>query len=1132
LSLNLKNNNFNQITAIFVIVALMGVSLFSMYQSTMWVSASSNENEHFDTFDTLSWDGTGSQENERYGWNMTYMKDLNGDQYVDLIIGAPWFNDGASHDIGAIYIFYGKAEHTFNNLNPSAANVVITGDVDGDNFGWDVADAGDTNNDGINDLIVGAPGANNNIGRGYLFNGGTLNDGTTTATQAASRILIGQKLGLGEDAEYGSSVSGIGDLNKDGYDEVLVGAPGADKVVITYGYKNKVTLFPDLWDDDITSKGIIRFDKGVNNGAGDLNTWGLDGNDDGWDWIDSFQDNDQLYGHSTPAPYDHAFNYAPWEKDGVEADGLTWGNRSSLEVAIGRSHTQLNPYGSDSQNLDPTASAAWGIEFKISQSMFDYISSNSTIELSFHYGALDSNIIYNNSNISRRHITGICSRIWNSTGVEYLGNEVVGDKTYVFYKQDNWNVPPWGPIYGNFNSDITQYIDQPGSYYWDFGGYFSRGWTYRNDDGMMAFFDNITMKITNERNVIIEGAQASGFGSDIAEVGDITGDGYPDAVIGAPNYQEGYVMLLEGKKRFNNLEQSTMATTVLTGKALGDNFGYSVACAGDVDNDGLSDVVIGAPGGNYAYLYYGSTLTKPQLVPDLSEKNVEKNTPMIEFDSGLKSSGNTPGISAPDDGWDVWNGVYGYQSGGTPGSSVKYNHADGIDSAQVAIDDRIMIAIGGTYGGGSSVGAKPDSGAYGVKFSVSQEMINAIEAGGEAILSFDWEFDNKGLDQDDTIWIKTYIRSETDNYDMGWNLDEYAFDNANKDDSNEVYWAEAPASKKSTFIQSCSEIFSEAGSYYFDVGAKVRNYWWESPTWEDGLFYFDNIYLRINPVPDVVFKGPEDSGFGHSLGYSDKMDIDDKGDIIIGAPNFDSHNGNDSGAVFGFLMGTNNKRVKDTDMADFAAYGENQGDHFGWCILGTESLDDDEFTEIITSAINYDSTSPNVGKIYLLSITMGPRLRLLHPQSGDYIFGEVVVNATVSDPDRNIDNTMGVYFYYSTDFIDWEVIGFDLTESELDKSYECTWDTTDLPDGSNYYIKGWVQDLDKNNAENYSEAFTVDNQHAPEIKLQSPMILSLIILEAELIQLQVSSSFYLRIRLCGNNWESNIPVKMMFIRYH
>ena len=1075
-------------SAIFLTMILILVNFYVVNFGTLSGTPREPRVQPYLSFKQFNWGGIGERAEDKYGWNFTYIENLNGDAFPDLVIGTPWYGSPSFDDRGAIFIFYGSASSAFNNLNYSQADVTILGDDAGHKFGWDVANAHDMNNDGFDDIIVGAPGVLSNHGRAYIFYGGTLPTGTSTASNVANRILNGPTAG----GYYGAAVAGVGDFNGDEYDDILVGAPAADQVIITYGYKNKVNIYPDLWDDNLSSPGLVDFSNGVNNYLNatypDNNSWGLEGDDDGWDWIDSYHDPTRLYGQDASATIDDATIYAPWEPDGPDADGLTWGNRTALEIMIGRNHTAYNPYAFDASNWDPAASAAWGIEFKITPEDYSYLSTNSSITIGFDYGVMDANKIYNINNLSRYYNAfAIRSRLWNSSVSEYLGDVIVSSEKYIFYRGDPYNSPPWGPIYDNFEWDITKYISGAGSYYWDFGCHFNLGYGSRADDGMWAFFDNITMKIENGKSIVIEGMLNSGFGSAIAALGDVNGDGYPDAMIGAPYLDGGYAALLSGKKRFNTTELIGISNIILTGKNHGDMFGYSVASAGDVDNDGVADVIIGAPGGNYANLYYGSTLNAPLLVPDLWEADEDKSTPYVEFNSGLKSTGNTPGLSGADDGWDTWDGVYGFS--GTAGSAVKYNGVDGISSQEIADDNELIIYIGGTLGGGGWYGAKPDSGAYGVEFSVTQEMINAIASGGEAVLLYDWHFRNSELDQDDTIWIKTYIRSNTKDHALGWSLDKDAIDNNNKDSSNETYWSNIPEDIDSVFIQKCSNCFLTQGSYYLDIGAKVRNWYYiGNGIYEDGAFHFDNLNLRINPPPDVKFVGSAESGFGHSVGYSDKLNVDNYGDIIIGAPYFDSPNGNDSGAIFGFIMGPNTNKIRFIEDSEFITYGEHPDDYFGWELLGALNLDSDDFNEVITSAINYDSPTQNIGRIYMYSISTGPRIRLLYPVGGELLSGNITVSATVFDPDENIDTGFGVRFLYSTDLNKWTIIGDDKTPPTIGNIYDHYWNTTMLPDGSNYYLKGWVKDLTLNSGENISSKISIDNPHPPELTITSPAI--------------------------------------------
>lgn len=136
--------------------------------------------------------------------------DVNGDGFADLAVGAPGANGGR----GRVDIYYGSSTGL-----PAMPSASLSGAAAGDGFGSAVASAGDVNGDGIADLLVGAdtaaPGARNGAGIANLFLGSTAG-----ITPTAARVFEGQVAG----DRLGSAVSSAGDSNGDGYADVAVGA--------------------------------------------------------------------------------------------------------------------------------------------------------------------------------------------------------------------------------------------------------------------------------------------------------------------------------------------------------------------------------------------------------------------------------------------------------------------------------------------------------------------------------------------------------------------------------------------------------------------------------------------------------------------------------------------------------------------------------------------------------------------------------------------------------------------------------------------------------------------------------------------------------------------------------------------
>lgn len=133
--------------------------------------------------------------------------DFNGDGCDDVIVGAEK-NSTTATAAGKAYIYYGGK----NMVN--TASLTMTGEAANDRFGHLVASAGDVNGDGYSDVIVVSPNNTSGTGKAYLY------FGRLTMTNTADATIKGEAVG----DNFGSSVSSGGDIDKDGIDELLIGA--------------------------------------------------------------------------------------------------------------------------------------------------------------------------------------------------------------------------------------------------------------------------------------------------------------------------------------------------------------------------------------------------------------------------------------------------------------------------------------------------------------------------------------------------------------------------------------------------------------------------------------------------------------------------------------------------------------------------------------------------------------------------------------------------------------------------------------------------------------------------------------------------------------------------------------------
>lgn len=189
---------------------------------------------------TADWSVESNQASAEAGRAVGFAGDVNGDGHLDVFVSMPFYGNGQTNE-GRVAVYYGSADGLSTTADWTAESDKI-----GALFGAAVASAGDVNGDGFDDLIVGAPywdeGADIKIGKVFVYHGSS--GGLTTASWTM--------LGENDDDRFGGSVGTAGDVDGDDYDEVLVASQRHDngqtdegKVYAFHGSSGGLSGSPD-----------------------------------------------------------------------------------------------------------------------------------------------------------------------------------------------------------------------------------------------------------------------------------------------------------------------------------------------------------------------------------------------------------------------------------------------------------------------------------------------------------------------------------------------------------------------------------------------------------------------------------------------------------------------------------------------------------------------------------------------------------------------------------------------------------------------------------------------------------------------------------------------------------------------
>ncbi len=571
---------------------------------------------------------TGEAVNNYFGYSVCSAGNVNGDEYDDIIIGA--FRNGNNYT-GKAYIFFG------NGNDDNTADVTFTGLEVQNNFGASVSTAGDVNGDGFSDVIIGAYGYNNSRGRAEIYFGGESMDnvadvfmngevtGINSAIQVSglgdvngdgySDVVVGSDFGNntgranifygglqmdnvadqvlnGENTSdyFGEAATSAGDVNGDGYSDIIIGAKGyGSNKGRAYLYTNTMSG-DDIADLSFTGQSSINFGVSVST-AGDVNgdgysdiivgaTEGFGANSKAFIFYGGLiMDNSADVTLNGPVS---GFGYSVSTAGDVNADGYSDVIVGSTGAALGNAFIY---YGGVSMNTGIDITLYTGISYdQFGQSVSDA-------------GDIDGDGY-------AEVIIGAPGHSSN-TGRAYIYSAHVGYIAVLQGESSDHNfgisISGAGDVNGDGYSDVI--VGEKYPFTGPQNGVHGRAFIFYGGNGMDVSAD-VTMTGEGDNNT---------FGQSVSDAGDVNGDGYSDVIVGEFQIRTpgsagyyGRAFIFNGGAVMDNYPDATM-----NGIGYNNDFGISVSGAGDVNNDGYSDVIVGQKYSDNinkgkAFIYFGS----------------------------------------------------------------------------------------------------------------------------------------------------------------------------------------------------------------------------------------------------------------------------------------------------------------------------------------------------------------------------------------------------------------------------------------------------------------------------------------------------------------------------------------------
>ncbi len=492
--------------------------------------------------------------------------------------------------------------------------------------GGSVSDAGDVNGDGLADMIVGARYAENSAGLAYVVFGGSAIETVDLAGIGTPGNTEGFRIDGAADSEAGDSVSGAGDINGDGYDDVIVGARVAEN--------------NGRW----SGSAYIVFGKSGNTDTVELANFGDAGNTEGFRIDGSTH---YFAGDSVSGAGDVNGDDIPDVIVGTPGTGNNYREDSgSAHVVFGKSTNEtvgLANFG-DAGNAEGFRIDGGGSRDRAGYSVSGVGDVNGDdipdVIVGSHgadnNGRLDSGSAYTVFGKSTTETIDLANfgDPGNTEGFRIDGAVGCNDSQCYFGDQAGWSVSGVGDVNGDDIPDVIV-----GARWASNNDRFHSGSAYtifgKSDNTDSVDLANIGTP-GNTEGFGMDGAAARDWaGWSVSGAGDVNDDGIPDVIVGAnlainnDRWDSGSAYVVFGKSTVETVDFADIGTPGNTegfrvdGADVGDQAGSSVSGADDFNADGCPDVIVGAVGADNndrrvsgsAYIIDGCDAQVPECSP-------------------------------------------------------------------------------------------------------------------------------------------------------------------------------------------------------------------------------------------------------------------------------------------------------------------------------------------------------------------------------------------------------------------------------------------------------------------------------------------------------------------------------------